>query len=361
VYANLKAGGVRGLMFDYPNTGWAAWGGLEDKYSTTAAAYRTIYELAYNGLGPDCYIHERNLDRGADLTLGLVASQRTWGDTDDVTPEMITRSGLRWYKDRVVVNYDMDAKNLLKAKPANRDGARKLLTMAYVASGRLLLANSFAKLSPDYIYDLSRIYPFHTQPQSARPVDAFTNRFPQVYDFAVSPDWHQLTFYNTDNEKGARVGTELAGHTAFGGLGLEANRSYYVYDFWNDKLIGKVPGNGRFGQELRPGEARMMSVRAVAEHPQVLSTNRHLMQGYIELSDVNWDEAKKQLTGRAKVVGGEPMTVMLALNGYHTTGSEAKGGKSSVAATDAQAGLARLTLESTDNATLEWVVSFGKK
>jgi hypothetical protein len=361
VYANLRSGGVRGLMFDYPNTGWAAWGGMEDKYSTTGAAYRTIYQLAYDGLGPDCYIHERNLDRGADLTLGLVASQRTWGDTDDVTPEMVTRSGLRWYKNRVVVNYDMDAKNLLKAKPANRDGVRKLLTMAYVASGRLLLANSFAKLSPDYIHDLSRIYPFHAQPQSARPVDAFTNRFPQVYDFAVSPEWHQLTFYNTDNEKATRVGVDFAGHTAFGGLGLAADRSYYVYDFWNDKLVGKVPGRGRFEQELRPGEARILSVRAAADHPQVLSTNRHLMQGYVELSDVTWDAAGNKLSGKAKVVGGEPLVVTLALNGYRATGSEAKDGKSTVTPAGAPDGLARLTLETAENAQVEWTVSFGKQ
>ena len=31
VYANLKAGGIQGLMFDYPATGWAKAGGMEDE------------------------------------------------------------------------------------------------------------------------------------------------------------------------------------------------------------------------------------------------------------------------------------------------------------------------------------------
>ena len=30
VYANLKAGGIKGLMFDYPASGWAKAGGMED-------------------------------------------------------------------------------------------------------------------------------------------------------------------------------------------------------------------------------------------------------------------------------------------------------------------------------------------
>ena len=86
-----------------------------------AGAYRTIFKLASEGLGNKAYIHERNLKYGSDIALGYVASQRTWGDTDVITPEMVARSGLRWYKNRVVVNYDMDAKNLLKAQPADSE------------------------------------------------------------------------------------------------------------------------------------------------------------------------------------------------------------------------------------------------
>jgi len=82
VYANLKTGGIKGLMFDYPFTGRASGGGMEDDYSTTAAAYRTIFRLPYEGLGPESYVDERNLDRGSDVSVGYVASMRTENDTD---------------------------------------------------------------------------------------------------------------------------------------------------------------------------------------------------------------------------------------------------------------------------------------
>ena len=64
VYKNLKKGNIKGLMFDYPESGWAKDGGMEDEYSTTAAAYRNIFKYADEGLGPEAYVHERNMVTG---------------------------------------------------------------------------------------------------------------------------------------------------------------------------------------------------------------------------------------------------------------------------------------------------------
>ncbi len=191
-------------MFDYPeSTAWAFNGGFEDKYATTAAAYRNMLRLAYEGLGEDSYIDERMIGRGSDLSIGLIASQRVWGDNDLFMPEMVTRSGLRWYKNRVVVNYDLDAKDPLKAKPAyNNDGLKTLMTMCYVVSARFLMARGFYQLSPEQLYIMSRTFPYHALPKSARPVDAFTNGFtvPRIFDYEVNPDWHQLTLYNHNTD-----------------------------------------------------------------------------------------------------------------------------------------------------------------
>ena len=62
VYGNLKEAGLKGIMYDYPEmTSWAYEGGFEDKYTTTARAYRKMYEVANDGLGPDCYLNERTV------------------------------------------------------------------------------------------------------------------------------------------------------------------------------------------------------------------------------------------------------------------------------------------------------------
>ncbi|HEX8548312.1 MAG TPA: hypothetical protein VF691_15230, partial [Cytophagaceae bacterium] len=318
VYSNLNSAGIVGIMFDYPHTAWAPYGGMDDRYATTGSHYRRVFELAANGLGEKSYNQERNITRGSDITAGVVESQRIWGDIDVLTAEMVMRGGLRWYKNRVLYNYDMDAKSLTKAMPSDSDdGINKLLTMSYVSASRLLLGQSFAKLSDQHVYKLSRVFPYHSTPKSARPVDAFSTDYPRVYDFPVNEKWHQVTFYNDDDANPKTVSINLSGTPGFGGMGLDKNKWYYVYDFWNNQLIGKFQGSSTLSQNLRKGEARMMSLREVENHPQVLSTDRHLMQGYIELTDIHWKG--NALKGTTEMVENEPMKIIIATNGKDIT------------------------------------------
>jgi hypothetical protein len=381
IWENLRLAGIQGVKFDYPDfpfTGWPTRGGMEDPYSTTAMHYRSVFRYARDGLGPDCYLHERALDRGSDVTLGLVTSQRTEGDTDRIDAAMISRVGLRWYKNRVVLNYDMDGKNPFHAVPANRDGQRAMLTMSYVVGGTLMIVPSFGRMTTEQLHDLSRLYPFHANRRSARPVDAFLRPQPQVYDFRVDPAWHQLTFYNGDPSKEATIGVDLAGDTAGGALGLDAAKEYYVYDFWNDRLVGKVHGNLRFEQMLRPGEARMMAVREAVDHPQLLATDRHLMQGLVDVLGCRWNEAQRQLQGVSAVVAGEPYRVILAINGRTPTAAAVDDTiERSVAASrlgpaktpttvalrplPGETGLVELTILRPDTGPVAWTITFKER
>lgn len=366
VYGNLKNAGIKGVMYDYPEvTAWAFEGGFENKTSTTAWAYRNMYQLAYDGLGADSYLDERCLLRGSDLTLGLVASQRVWADTDGITPEMVTRCGLRWYKNRVVVNYDMDAKDPIDALPLEySDGNRSMLTMCYVTSGRFLLGRSFKQLSKEQLYDLSRTFPYHATAQSARPLDAFNENvvYPKIYDFEVNPSWHQLTFYNhgmdADKIGANRIEVGLSKPENAGGLALDAAEQYYVYDFWNDKFVGLLKGNETLCQELRPGESRMMSVHEALTVPQFISTNRHIMQGYIDLKDCRWDSFANRLRGEARVIANETYVVVIATNGKQPVACQIKGGKASFEIIDREAGIVKLSILSKRSETAEWSLKF---
>jgi hypothetical protein len=367
VYAHLKKAGIKGIMYDYPEaTGWAFAGGFDDRHSTTANAYRKIFELASQGLDDDAYIDERMLGRGTDLASGLTASQRIWGDNDVFVPEMVSRSGLRWYKNRVITNYDLDAKDPFKARPAYKnDGLKTLMTMAYVVSGRFLLARSFYQLSPEQLYIMSRTFPYHAVPKSSRPIDGFNKgvTVPRIFDFEVNTDWHQLTLYNPnlDSTKVDLNPIEVALGKSLneGGLGLDPQKSYYLYDFWNDTFAGKLKGSDVVKQDLRTGETRMISIHAAQSSPQFLSTNRHIMQGYVDMTKYpEWNGSKKQLSGVSKVVGGETYRVVVALNGFETLGANARGAKASIQTTDKKNGLAVLCIDRAENGDVEWTVDF---
>ncbi|MDX9880589.1 MAG: hypothetical protein RBS73_00895 [Prolixibacteraceae bacterium] len=361
VYANLKDAGIKGIFFDYPEgTAWAFVGGFEDKYATTARAYRDMFRLADEGLGRDAMIQERNISRGSDITLGLVESQRVWGDANTFDPEMTSRCGLRWYKNRVVINYDTDSKDPQNCIPKNGDGRRAMLTMCYVTSGRFLLAPSFYQLTGEEMHDLSRIFPFHTVAKSARPLDAFTSaeKHPRIYDFEVDPTWHQLTFYNDNTTDPAVIHVELDKSLNEGGMELNPSRSYYVYDFWRNRLVGMYSGSDKLEQQLRPGEARMMSVHAKENNPQFLSTSRHIMQGMTDLKTCAWDASKRTLSGISEVVENETYKVVIATNGYKAKSCKSTGAKSSIKTVDEKAGLIELNINSPKNSSVNWTIRF---
>ncbi len=370
VWDGLGKAGLTGVMFDYPETGWCPEGGFEDRHATTASAYRRIFALCREGLGPDAFIHERNLGETGrpllDVTVGLVDSQRIWGDSNQFSAEMVRRCALRWYKTRVLYSYDMDSKTLFQGRSGQRPPLpaarrRALLTMLYVTAGRVLLSDSFGQLTPEMLHELSRIFPMHRAARTARPLDAFTDAgaaCPRIYDFSVDDNWHQLTLFNPDFDEAARIGVRLSGQSTDGTLGLDPAGQYWVYDFWDDGLVARLDGKETLEMELQPGAARMLSVRRVQENPQVLSTDRHVMQGYVDLRDVAWKTGQGRLVGRASVVRDEPYKIVVALNGREivSAGSTANGVK--VAPRPRGTDLAEIQIDSNVGGWVDWWAGF---
>lgn len=378
VYSYLRESGIKGIKYDYPLTGWCYEGGFEDPYATTGAAYRKIYELAYYGMGPGTDIHERM--GPSDITLGVITTQRTEGDNDIVIPPMTAKTGLRWYKNRVVYHADQDARNPYRAIPRDKRYAwQAMYTMTYVTSGRMEIGKYFHKMSDEMLYDLSRVVPLHQNPQSSRPIDAFFGKdYPEIYDFAVNDDWHLLTFYNTawtgedwprhwsDRIKempgemvSSTIEVSLADATDEGGLGLSANDEYYVWDFWNEKLVGIFPGTEKLSQDMRAGEAKMMAVHKVKGHPQFISTNRHIMQGYVDMPvKPEWNSDANLLKGTSTVPQEEDYKIAMAANGSAPQAVSVSSGYTEWNWIDEEKGIFEVVIRTTKTGNVDWEVNF---
>ena len=103
--------------------------------------------------------------------------------------------------------------------------------------------------------------PFHQSPVSARPLDMFIRKNPQIYDAIINRGWHQLTLYNTNDLESDTITVDLGGENRKGGMELDKQKEYHIYDFWNRRYLGIYKGDGSLRQVMRPGEARMLSVR----------------------------------------------------------------------------------------------------
>ena len=75
-FKRLRKEGMGGIKFDYPEFGWHPEGGFENRYATTAFAYREIFRVVREGLGPDAFVnkphsrHQRNSLLGPDSRIG---------------------------------------------------------------------------------------------------------------------------------------------------------------------------------------------------------------------------------------------------------------------------------------------------
>jgi hypothetical protein len=358
VWSKLREDGIRGVKVDYPETAWRPEGGFDDRYATTNSAYRRAFALLREAFGEDGFIDERNLGESSrpclDVTAGLVDTQRTWGDANGYAPEMVSIGGLRWYKNRTVFNYYPDTKAVHHCSAGIR---QSLLTTMFLTSGRIDLSTSFSLFTPEITHDFSRIYPHYREPYTARPLDAFTGiSDPQVYDLELTPEWHQIALYNTSGQKAA-ISTAISGQRVDNAIGLDPDACYHAYEFWSDTYLGRLPGTARLSRELEPNHCAMISLRKVQPYPQVVSTNRHLLQGWVEMKNVAWDSESRILSGTASVIGGESFQVVVAHNGGEVINFESDQGGASLEAHPVD-GMSRLVLTSPENAEVKWKLGY---
>ncbi len=362
-WINLRKAGLKGIKFDYPESGWNPNGGFDDKAATTTSAYRKVFELCREGLGKDAFIHERLLGESetpfTDASTGITDLQRVWGDSSHFEPEMASRMGLRWYKAGTTINYYPDGKSLYDGKtkkPLSTIDRRTFLTLIYVVSGRLELGTSFREMTPGMLYDLGRIYPIYKW-KGARPVDMLSGdyRDPKVYSYEIEKDNRQIvTLVNNDKKQNKVVKVALSGDMADdGGLNLPSDAQYHIFDFWEQKYLGKKAGTEIFSQDLQAGEAKIYAVQKACTKPQILSTNRHVMQGFYEIQNVKATDNK--LSGIAKVIGDEQMKIYVALNGKKIVNVKGSGVSFEKSSGD---NIAIIRIDSPKNADIKWALNF---
>jgi hypothetical protein len=102
----------------------------------------------------------------------------------------------------------------------------------------------------------------------------------------------------------------------------------------------------------------MLSIRKVQANPQVLSTDRHVLQGWVDLADVKWDAAGKKLSGVAKAIGGEPFRIVLVGNGRKPLRASANDAVARMEQHPAGGEFTTLVLERQDNGAINWSVEF---
>jgi alpha-galactosidase len=138
-------------------------------------------------------------------------------------------------------------------------------------------------------------------------------------------------------------------------LGLRAEREYIVYEFWSRKLIGVF--KGEFPSPAQTAkEVRIYSIHEKLDRPQVISTNRHISQGGVDLADARWDPRTSTLTGKSAVVKNDLYALTIFVPSGRRVGKAQIGGQPAAVRIDGSA--VEVSITPGASSTVSWTVSF---
>lgn len=144
---------------------------------------------------------------------------------------------------------------------------------------------------------------------------------------------------------------------SFRKLGLDSSISYLVYDFWADHFMGEHRGS--LTALVKLAACRILAVHPAQEHPQLLSTNRHVTQGGMELKDLRWDESRCELRGKSDLVAEEEYRIAVHVpRGYNLVEVQADSEESRAEAGHTH--MVRLSLQHPRDKTVAWRARFDK-
>lgn len=94
-------------------------------------------------------------------------------------------------------------------------------------------------------------------------------------------------------------------------LGLEPSALMHVYDFWNRQYLG-CWSHGLF-VSVPPAGVKVVTLVPAGGHAQLISTSRHITQGWVDLVGYAEDHELRIVSGRSRVPGDEPYELTFAV------------------------------------------------
>lgn len=269
-----------------------------DPNQTQIEAFRSGLKLVRETAGPNVYLLgccvSQNM-RSFGGSFGLLDAMRVGPDTGAGHIGAPHASRNYFLHGRVWHN-DPDCVSVRAKTPL--DQARVNASFTAITGNLFYNSDWIPDLPPERLDILKRTMLAHGL--FARPVDLFENDPARIWlltDARREPRRDVVALFNWDQHKPAAIECELSR------IGLPAKK-YVGFDFWANRFV--PPFSEKLAAELPPASCRVLAVRPVAEHPQIVSTSRHVTQGMVDLLEEKWDPASKTLSGRSRMVANDP-------------------------------------------------------
>ena len=179
-------------------------------------------------------------------------------------------------------------------------------------------SEEYAKLPPERLDLLKRTMPSFTSVKTnvtARPVDLFENRIPGIWRVSGGDGSPELIgLFNWDS-------VEKTFDVPLAKLDLPSDREFIAFEYWSNSLT--PPFKSSLAHTLRPQSCAVLAVRPVLDHPQLISTSRHITQGLIDVSKVSWNPATRTLSGISQTVANDHYELRILTHAHVPVGAVA--------------------------------------
>jgi hypothetical protein len=190
------------------------------------------------------------------------------------------------------------------------DQSEAAASIIALSGGNMISGDRLTELDPVKLDILGKITP--SAGVAALPVDLLDSEMPSVFAAKMKrsfAEWTVVGLFNADLVRPVEKAVTIER------LRLDAGKRYLAFDFWRKKFLGEL------SQELhvavQPGSVTLLSLHEQTGRPRVLSTDRHVFQGAIELEDVQWEERTKTLSGVSTGSEGTSHNVYVYVPGEH--------------------------------------------
>lgn len=274
---------------------------MQNPAENTDSLYRATLSTMRSAIGEERYL------LGCWIVplegIGIMNGSRTSADVVLDWKGFMTslRSTMDYYFLHNVAWY-CDPDVMLLRQPLPMDQARVWATLQGLTGQALMSSDRMMDLPDERVELLRRVYPA----VDVRPLDLFpAGKNKRIWDLKVNHlnrqyDIVGLFNYKQDATENLYVGWEE--------LGLNPNQSMHIFDFWNQEYLGSW-SNG-VSQELPPTSCRVLSLVPDDGSIQLVSTNRHISQGWVDLIELK--KSGTTFTGKSSVVANDPYKLQFA-------------------------------------------------
>jgi hypothetical protein len=350
-YEYLKLDGIPSLEQAYCKH----QGSFADPSKPWDEALRDTYRAIRAGAGKKVFLAGCS---GLPLTpAGLLNAQRTGSDVDAewrafTNAVQATMAGL--HLNRIVWHSDPDY-GLLRP-PLTFGMAQAWVSLLGLTGQHLLFGDRLPDLSPDRVRLMKKVSP----PAPVMPFDLFpARRLKSTFDLKINRLGRAYDVVGVFNY---RENEQAVTRLDFKELGLDPAKRHHVYDFWNEEYLGLCEA-GVF-LEVAPASCRVVTLYPEDTAPVLLSTNRHILQGWPDLERFAVNRRDNVLRGASRVIAGEPYTLTFGLpqDGIHTYSLSRirVSGKPAVSITQGR-GAARASWTPAKTELVEWEARFRRQ